>query len=198
MIGKSVSHWHPTGKYLAFYETDLEGGNDIRILALDGDDRSGWKSGQVTTFLDSPFSEQFPTFSPDGRWLAYQSDESGQNEIYVSPFPGAGGKWPISSGGGAHPTWSKNRKELFYLAPTRQIMVVTYTAEGETFERSQPRLWSEVRIAGGSFFRGYDPHPDGERVAVLTAADGEVEEKRDKVVLIENFFELLRQELGSQ
>ena len=188
--------WHPTGKYLAFFETDLEGGNDIRILALDGDDSSGWKSGQVTTFFNSSFSEQFPAFSPDGRWLAYQSNESGQFEIYVRPFPGPGRKWPISSGGGTHPSWSKNGREFFYLAPTRQIMVATYTAEGETFERSRPRLWSEARIAGGSFFRGYDPHPDGERVAVLTAADGEVEEKRDKVVLIENFFELLRQELG--
>ena len=73
-------------------------------------------------------------------------------------------------------------------------MVATYSAEGESFEASKPGLWSEVRIADRQFDMVYDLHPDGERFAVLMA----VEEKRDKVVLIQNFFELLRQELGSQ
>ena len=187
--------WHPTGKFLAFFEIDPETNSDIRILALEGDDRSGWKPGQVTTFLSTLFNELFPAFSPDGRWLAYQSNESGQDEIYVRSFPGPGGPWQISSGGGTIPIWSENGKELFYLAPTRQIMMVTYSAEGESFGGSQPRLWSEERIAERPFSRGYDLHPDGERFAVLKEL---VEEKPNKVVLILNFFELLRQEVGSQ
>ena len=77
-------------------------------------------------------------------------------------------------------------------------MVVTYSAEGESFGASKPRLWSEGRIADLPFGREYDLHPDGERFAVLMAAQEQVEEKRDKVVLIQNFFELLRQELVSQ
>ena len=192
------SSWHPTGKFLAFFELDPETDWDIRILPLEGDERSGWKPGQATTFLSAPFEELFPAFSPDGRWLAYQSNESGQNEIYVRPFPGPGGKWQISSGGGTIPIWSENGTELFYLSPTPQIMVVTYTAEGESFRASQPLLRSEGRIAGRRFARAYDLHPDGERFAVLMPAQEQVEEKRDKVVLIQNFFELLRQELVSQ
>ena len=188
--------WHPTGKYLAFFELDPETNFDIRILPLEGDDRSGWKPGQVTTFLNSPFDEQHPAFSPDGRWLAYQSNEAGQYEIYVRPFPGSGGKWPISSGGGTIPIWSENGRELFYLSSTRRIMVVTYSAEGESFRASKPGLWSEVRIADRPFAREYDLHPDGERFAVLMAAQEQTEQKRDRVVLIQNFFELLRQELS--
>ncbi len=76
-------------------------------------------------------------------------------------------------------------------------MVATYSAQGESFGASQPRLWSEERIAERPFVRQFDLHPDGERFAVLMAQE-QVEEKRDKVVLIENFFELLRQELVSQ
>jgi len=189
--------WHPTGKFLAIseLERDPEVNQNIWILALEGDDRSGWKPGQVTTFLNSPFAELYPAFSPDGRWLAYQSNESGQNEIYVRPFPDSGGKWPVSSGGGTIPIWSENGWELFYLSGNQQIMVATYSAEGESFKASKPGVWSEVRIADRRFDRVYDLHPDGERFAVLMAAQ---EEKRDHVILIENFFELFRQELGSQ
>ncbi len=93
--------------------------------------------------------------------------------------------------------WSQNGKELFYMAPTRQIMVVDYSAEGESFEATRPRLWSEVRIPNRAAALEYDWHPDGERFAVLMAAQEQVEEKRDKVILIQNFFELLRQEVGS-
>ena len=195
---QTPASWHPTGNFLAFLENDPETNFDIRILPLEGDQRSSWKPGQATTFLSAPFEELFPAFSPDGRWLAYQSNESGQREIYVRPFPGPGGKWQISSGGGQIPIWSENGKELFYLSPARQIMVATYSAEGESFGASKPRLWSEGRIADRSFAREYDLHPDGERFAVLMAAEEQKEEKRDHVILIENFFELLRQELVSQ
>ncbi len=195
---QTPTSWHPTGKFLAFFELDPETNNDIRILALEGDGWLGWKPGQVTTFLDSPFCELFPALSPDGRWLAYQSNESGQEEIYVRPFPGPGGPWQISSGGGTIPIWSENGKELFYKSPAQQIMAVTYSAEGESFRASQQRLWSEGRIASRPFTRDYDLHPDGDRFAVLTRAQNQAEEKRDKVVLIQNFFELLRQELVSQ
>ena len=91
----------------------------------------------------------------------------------------------------------ENGRELFYLAPTRQIMVVTYSAQGESFGASKPRLWSEVRIADRPNARDYDLHPDGERFAVLMPAQEQVEQERDHVVLIQNFFELLRQEVGN-
>ena len=65
-------------------------------------------------FLRTPFNETAPRFSPDGRWLAYISDESGRFEIYVQPYPGPGGKWQISTEGGTEPVWNPNGRELFY------------------------------------------------------------------------------------
>ena len=70
-------------------------------------------------------------FSPDGRWIAYQSYESGRNEVFVRPFPGPGGKWQISTTGGSQPAWSQKRHELFYVAVGNRIMVASYTVEGD-------------------------------------------------------------------
>ena len=80
---------------------------------MDGDEASGWKPGTPTVFLNGPFAEREPIFSPDGRWLAYQSNESGRPEVYVRPFPGQCGKWQVSTTGGINATWSRTRRELF-------------------------------------------------------------------------------------
>ena len=78
--------WHPSGKFLVFVELSQQTGNDLMILPMEGDEASGWRPGKPTVFLNSPFTETYPMFSPDGRWLAYASDESGRNEVYVGPF----------------------------------------------------------------------------------------------------------------
>ncbi len=96
--------WHPSGKFLAFEEQGPQTNLDLMILPMEGDEVSGWKPGKPTVFLNTPFTEHDPTFSPDGRWLAYSSNETGRQEICVRPFPGPGGKWQISTGGGAAPT----------------------------------------------------------------------------------------------
>ena len=81
--------WHPGGKFLAF-EQDTSGTSwDLMILPMAGDEATGWKVGTPVVFLSSPFAEKEPNFSPDGRWLAYQSNETGRNEVYVRPFPGS-------------------------------------------------------------------------------------------------------------
>ena len=85
---------------------------DIWILPMDGDEASGWKPGKPTVFLASPFIESEAAFSHDGRWLAYESNESGRFEVYVRPFPGPGGKWQVSTDGGEYPTWSRNGKAV--------------------------------------------------------------------------------------
>ena len=82
--------WHPSGRSLAFHETRPQTGADLLILPVEGDEASGWKPGTPTVFLSGPSNEQWPRFSPDGRWLAYESNESGKFEIYVRPFPGPG------------------------------------------------------------------------------------------------------------
>jgi serine/threonine-protein kinase len=192
--------WHPSGKFLVFVELHQNTGNDLMILPMDGDEASGWKPGKPTVFLNSAFSEGYPTFSPDGHWLAYTSNESGRNEVYVRPFPGPGGKWPISTGaetrGGAvriiQTMWSRTRQELFYTTTDNHIMVVPYTVVGDEFIAEKPRLWSEVGFARRPRQVSIDLHPDGDRFAVATAPRAETSTKRDKVVLILNFFDELR------
>jgi serine/threonine-protein kinase len=181
--------WHPSGKFLAFWESQIT--SDLMILPIEGDEVSGWRPGKPTVFLHSPFDNLEPMFSPDGRWVAYQSNESGRFEVYVRPFPGPGAKWQISTGGGGYPTWSRTKRELFYGTPTDQIMVAPFTVEGDSFRAEKPRLWSEARFTqrGG---RSFDLHPDGERFALQPAPHTQAAAKHDKVVFIFNFFDELR------
>jgi Tol biopolymer transport system component len=91
------------------------------------------KAGKPEVFLQTPASELYPAFSPDGRWIAYRSNESGADEVYVRAFPDKGGKWLISNSGGVLAVWSRNRRELFYRTPDQHIMVVAYTVKGDVF-----------------------------------------------------------------
>jgi serine/threonine-protein kinase len=186
-----AASWHPSGKFLAFEETTPQTNVDLMILPMEGDDASGWTPGKPTVFLNSPAEEREPMFSPDGRWLAYSSNESGRDEVSVRPFPGPGGKWPISTGGGTFPTWSRTKHELFYGTPSGQIMVASYTMGGDSFRAEKPRPWSEGRYETRGPNRMFDLHPDGQRFA--TASTGQTPgAKQDKVVFIFNFFDELR------
>jgi serine/threonine-protein kinase len=182
------SSWHPSGRYLAFMDVRPETGWDIQILPLEGDERSGWRPGQPTAFLVSPFSEVEPVFSPDGRWIAYMSNETGEFQIYVRPFPGPGGKWQVSTGRGTFPTWSAGGRELYYRISGDQVMAVPYTAEGDSFRAGTPRLWSQARFASLGPTRSFTPHPDGRRMAVLRSTQTDNEEPPDTLVLVLNFF----------
>ncbi|MCL4522996.1 MAG: protein kinase [Acidobacteria bacterium] len=186
--------WTPDGKTLAFHEMDPVTGNDIWVLPIDGDEKSGWKPGTPQLFLKTPFAEATPFFSPDGRWLAYQSNESGRNEVYVRPFPGGDGKWMVSSEGGILPRWLRSGKELFYLRPEdNRIMVVNYREVDGSFQADKPVLWSPGQFADLGGRPNYDVAPDGKRFAVLRFPEGkENAEKNDKFVLILNVFEELR------
>jgi serine/threonine-protein kinase len=184
--------WHPSGKFLAFGEASPGTGSHLMILPMEGDEASGWKPGKPTVFLNSPFAEIEPMFSPDGRWLAYFSNESGRNEVYVRPFPGPGGKWQISTSGGETPTWSRARHELFYQTLDNRLMVAAYTVEGDSFRADKPKLWSEGRFLSLRNQRSFDLHPDGERFALAAAPDAQTTARQDKVVFIFNFFDELR------
>jgi Tol biopolymer transport system component len=178
--------WHPSGKFLAF-EEDYK----LMILPMEGDEASGWKPGKPYSFSNSPFKEAEPAFSPDGRWLAYMAAESGVIDVFVRPFPGPGGKWQVSTGGGMTPTWSPNGHELFY-GVNGQITVAAFTADRDTFRAEKSRLWSEARYQTRGPNRMFDLHPDGERFALMPALQAPVGAKLDKVVFIFNFFDELR------
>ncbi|HYM13626.1 MAG TPA: protein kinase, partial [Bryobacterales bacterium] len=105
----------PDGRRLAYFTAGPETGLDLWMLPVDASDPEHPKPGKPELFLRTPADENVPRFSPDGHWIAYRSNESGINEIYVRPFPGgAGGKWQVSTGGGLYGIWSNNGRELFY------------------------------------------------------------------------------------
>jgi len=183
----------PDGKVLAFEQLNPSTNFDIMTLSLEGIEKTGWKPGEPKPFVNSVFSERAPAFSQDGRWLAYQSNESGNNEVYVRPFPGPGGKWQISTGGGFMPKWSHNGKELFYRTGDSKVMGVTFTASSDSFRADKPQLWSPGQFTDRGANNGnFDPHPDGRRFAVLKTPGTEQAATMNKVSFIFNFFDELR------
>jgi serine/threonine-protein kinase len=183
--------WHPSGKFLAFEEETSETSWDLMLLPMEGSEAAGWSAGSPVAFLNSPFAEKEPNFSPDGRWLAYHSNESGREEVYVRPFRGQGEGWRISTGGGSFPIWSRTRRELFF-SVNGQVMVANYTVQGEAFHAEKPRLLANVRFTPAGPARMFDLHPDGERFAAAPATDSDEHAKRDRVVVILNFFDELQ------
>ena len=104
---------------------------------------------QLKPFAATPANEMMPAFSPDGRWIAYESDEAGAMDVYVRPYPGPGGKWPISAGGGAQPHWTKGGRELVYLAgpAMNRFMAVEIAVEGDALRPGKPQLLFEMPVA---------------------------------------------------
>jgi serine/threonine-protein kinase len=187
------SSWSPDGKILAFIQNNPVTSVDIFTMPVEGSEKTGWKPGQPKPFVNTPAIEGYPAFSPDGRWIAYMSTESGLGEIYVRPFPGPGGKWQISTGAGGFPEWSRNGKELFYRTNDSKIMVVSYTSSGDSFHADKPRLWSPGQFTDRSAYGNFSLHPDGKRFAVLKAGNAETAPPAiNKVSFIFNFFDELR------
>ena len=102
--------WSLDGRWIALVEMNRETGTDLWLLEMG-------EGGSSTPFLVTPFEEHSPKFSPDGRWIAYVSNESGREEVYARPFPGPGGKWALSTAGGSEPVWSSDGSELYYRSP---------------------------------------------------------------------------------
>ena len=161
------------------------------ILPMEGDATRGWTPGTPTVFLSTPTTEAVPLFSPDGRWIAYHSNEAGTFDIYVRPFPGPGGPWRISTTGGSLPRWSATTRELLFLNQAT-IMAAPYAVVGDSFRADTPQIWSPASIQNVTPGNaGYDLHPDGQRVATSAAPD-QASVVQDKVVFVFNFGDYLR------
>jgi Tol biopolymer transport system component len=172
-----AASWSPDGRFLLYVNTDTQTATDLWVLAMTGDRPS-------SVFLKTPFSERWGTFSPDGRWVAYHSDESGQHEIYLRPFgpPGAsgtaagtgGGQRQVSTAGGVYPVWRRDGRELYYLDPQGTMMGVSITVSGAKLEPGSAFVLFPTRILGGGVDRGlgpqYDVAPDG-RFLINTVLD---------------------------
>ena len=136
-------------------------GVDIGLLADDGDHRS-------SVYLGTAANERLAIFSPDGKWMAYASDESGQYEIYVQTIPAGGAKFQISTEGGNDPAWKRDGKELFYLDPDQKLMAVPVKIDGATFEPGTPQA---LFTAGGA--TNFAVTRDGQRFLANVPAGGE-------------------------
>ena len=189
-----ATSWHPSGKFLAFRQVNPQSGSDVMILPLEGSESAGWKPGTPTTLLNSRFEERMPEFSPDGRWLAYVSNESGRYEVYVRPFPGPGSKWPVSVSGSTGifgAVWSRVRNELLFETPDARIMAVSYASVKDSFRVDKPRLWSDTPHLLRPRWRSFDLHSDGQRVVTAPVPETPTT-LQDTVVLVSNFFDEIR------
>jgi Tol biopolymer transport system component len=158
---KLANSWSQDGRFILYTSQDLGGptGNDIWIF-----DRSERKSSAL---LQTRFNEGNPRFSPSGRWVVYQSNESGSLRVYTTSFPVAEGKWLVSSGDGSQARWSADGREIFYLTPDNVLMAAEVKADGPVFERLAVRQLFRITPVTG---RGpsYDVSPDGQRILVNT------------------------------
>jgi serine/threonine-protein kinase len=193
--GGFPSSLSPDGKWLTIWDLNLNGVWTAPVETGHDGLQLGKAELFLKTSLDPPITGRTTaTFSPDGRWLAYSSLESGQIELYVRPFPGPGGKVPISTTGGTHPVWSRNGRELFYKDRyTGKLMVVSYRVTSDSFVPGEPRAWSEKSVLDLGELYSYDVAPDGKRVAVVLYPDGTADQKpATSLTILLNFFDELK------
>jgi Tol biopolymer transport system component len=165
-LAKLPSDWSTDGRFLLCGTVDPKTRYDLWVLSIAGDHK--WE-----VFWQTPANESRAMFSPNGRWVVYESDESGKKEIYVQSFPASGAKWQISVSGGSQPRWRRDGKELFYLGGDRKVTAVDVNTEAPTFAHGTPKALFETRISKGEDRAGdqYVVTSDGQRFLVNTVAE---------------------------
>jgi hypothetical protein len=175
--------WSGNGETLAFVENPPGDVSDILFLHM--------RDHRIVPFLKYRFDETCPEFSPDGRWIAYVSDESGRNEVYVQAFPDPGGKWQISNEGGVEPLWSRDGKQLFYRRPD-QVWVVDVQG-GTDFSASKPQLlFEQSGYMLSDPLRCWDVSPDGRRFLMVKLEERKPQPVTELLLVLNWFDELKR------
>jgi dipeptidyl aminopeptidase/acylaminoacyl peptidase len=190
--GVEEADWSSDGRWLVFREGGGVSGGQRDIYGI----QSGADSVPIqlaTTEAD----ELGPSLSPDGRWLAYSSSESGRNEIFVRPFPRAAeGKWQVSVSGGREPLWAHSGAELFYVNANDEMVVVPVATE-PSFAPGTPRvLFSTVGYRHDGTHRAYDVTSDDQRFLMIRLVEGSAD--ASELVLVQNWFEELKQRVGQR
>jgi serine/threonine-protein kinase len=180
--GQRPGSWSSDGNTLAFVDFHPETGDDIALLDV--------QSKRVTQFLNSKYSEWYPEFSPDGRWMAYSSDESGRQEIYVRPFPGPGMRQQVTIEGGSEPLWARNGRQLFFRRED-QVWAVDVRTDG-VFVAGKPRLLFEKPGCVRTYpIRAYDLSLDSQRFLMVRFENWKPTPVTE-MILILNWFEELK------
>jgi Tol biopolymer transport system component len=165
---KIAADWSRDGRYVAFNQADSSGKTkfDIWVVPMFGDHKP-------FPYLQTPFNEDNAMFSPDGHWMAYDSDQSGSFEVYLSPFPAGGSKWQVSQGGGVQPIWSRDGSKLYYAAPGGKLMVASIKGNGPAVAIGTPQELFQTQLQdptdGG---QAYAVAPDGKRFLVDKVEQG--------------------------
>jgi serine/threonine-protein kinase len=176
----------PDGRRLLLRQQNPSTGIDLHILALEGQRAN-------EALLATPFSESNGELSSDGRWLAYQSNESGQDEIYVRPFPDVNaGRWQVSTGGGSRPLWARDGRELFYLAGDGRLTGVAVETSNSTFTTGNPVRLLERAYLSPAPGRTYDVSPDGQRFLMIKEVGSDEGGATSELVVVLNWFEELK------
>ena len=155
-LSKDPRAWSPDGSGFVYRVTGPGGNSDLWMKPATGDPRP---------LVATPFAENYGEFSPDGRWLAYTSDESGQSDVYVTAFPSGQGKWRVSPNGGALPRWRADGRELYYLSGTNQMIVVPVRATTTSFDVDTPTTLFQTDAARAAGYQ-YVVTADGERFLI--------------------------------
>jgi eukaryotic-like serine/threonine-protein kinase len=178
---KIVYDWSPDGQYIVYGTTNAETKKDIWLLPMHGD-------RQPRRFFVTPFNEIQARVSPDGRWIAYASDESGRFEVYVQSFPVAGNKRGVSVVGGAQPQWRRDGRELYYLSVTHGIMAVPLNLAGNHIGSPEPLFQAPVWGDLSTYRSQYLSSADGQRFLVDAIHE---RNSRDPITVIVNWPKLL-------
>jgi hypothetical protein len=159
-IGLSYPQWSPDGRYLLYERASGPTGTAIWAIPLAGD-KKPFPVAQPQSPQNNVFNARI---SPDGRWLAYTSNDSGRTEIYVAPFPGGGGRWQITTNGGDSVTWRRDGKELYYWAFDQMLTAVEVSQQGSEFQVGATKPL--FRLSSPALGMAYDVTPDGQRFLV--------------------------------
>ena len=162
-LDKYPDSWSPDGKFVLYESLGSSRSSDLFVLPITGDRKP-------FPLLQTQFGGTEGRISPDGRWVAYRSNESGRNEIYVAPFPGPGGKWQISTAGGSFPRWRHDGSEIFYLTPDNRLMAASVNGKGTGFEVGAVKPLFATRIVFGGDYQ-YDVSADGQRFLIDTSPE---------------------------
>lgn len=185
----------PNGSRLAYYERS-DTGFDLWTVPIEWT-KEGPRAGTPEPFLRTRAFEVYPSFSPDGQWIAYASNESGAWEIYVRRFPDDGTKVRISTAGGVVPAWSPATRALIFRNSAQQLMAAAYRINGGRFAASPPKPWSQHSLVDTGVLPNFDVGPDG-RVVALTSASTAEQQTPNHVTLVLNFSSEIRRRAESR